>query len=379
MKQRWKQILFMSLLVLGALGLSVFIVACGGPSSSNTVVYPKPAIASLSPSSLPTGSASGSLTINGSGFLTSSTVTFNRVAQAATYVNASQLTIPLTAADLAMAGSYPIIVTNPAPGGGASAVVNFDVISNNPVPAISKTSPSFLVVGATPQTLSINGTGFLATSTVTFNGVAHAATYVNASQLTIPLTAVDLATAGNYPIIVTNPPPGGGTSAHVSFGIWGTFTDPTSHITISFPQLGSTTQPVSTFPPIGGISSFDINGWSAIQQETVPVVAVSLIPNPLALTLQQWFEENVDINGLLQAAATYQTEQFSNGVTALSLANPIPAEYLTVGSPTEEVYALSPDGKYVIAMTEAQQAQLSEYGYDSLTLFGQVLNQMTFN
>jgi hypothetical protein len=76
-----------------------------------------------------------------------------------------------------------------------------------------------LTVGATPQPLTINGTGFLSSSSVTFNGIAHTAAYVGASQLTISLTTADLATAGTYPIVVTNPAPGGGASSPVNFTV----------------------------------------------------------------------------------------------------------------------------------------------------------------
>ena len=92
-----------------------------------------------------------------------------------------------------------------------------NAITTNPVPAISTLAPSSLAVGSSPQALTINGTGFLASSTVTFNGIAHAATFVSANQLTISLTATDLGTAGSYPVVVTNPVPGGGASGAASF------------------------------------------------------------------------------------------------------------------------------------------------------------------
>ena len=69
--------------------------------------------------------------------------------------------------------------------GGGSNTTSTTLPASNPVPAVSSISPTSLAVGATPQALTINGTGFLTTSTVTFNGVAHSATYVSASQLTI--------------------------------------------------------------------------------------------------------------------------------------------------------------------------------------------------
>jgi N-acetylneuraminic acid mutarotase len=196
---------------VGAVSNAVAFTVNG--STSN----PVPSITSLLPNSLVAGTKPQELTIDGTGFLASSTVTYNGIAHTPAYVSANQLTISLTSSDLAAAGSYPVVVTNPAPGGGSSAPVDFTVSSTNPVPAITSLSPVSLVAGAAPQTLTINGTGFLTSSTVSFNGIAHTATYVGASQLTLSLTSADLATAGTYPVIVTNPAPGGGTSSAANF------------------------------------------------------------------------------------------------------------------------------------------------------------------
>jgi hypothetical protein len=56
-------------------------------------------------------------------------------------VGASQLTISLTAADLAITGSYPVVVTNPAPGGGSSNSVAFGVLTPNAL--VTYTDPLF--------------------------------------------------------------------------------------------------------------------------------------------------------------------------------------------------------------------------------------------
>ena len=93
--------------------------------------------------------------------------------------------------------------------------------STNPVPSISSLSPASLTVGSAAQTLTINGANFLATSAVTYNGIAHAVTYISASQLTITLTASDLYALGSYPVVVANPVPGGGASSQVSLQIYG--------------------------------------------------------------------------------------------------------------------------------------------------------------
>ncbi len=176
-----------------------------------------PTLASLSPASAVAGAASQTLTLTGTNFLASSTVTYNGVGHAATFVSSTQLTIGLTAADQATTGSYAVVVTNPAPGGGASSPLNFAV--NNPVPTLASLSPASALVGAASQTLTLTGTNFLASSTVTYNGVGHAATFVSSTQLTIGLTAADQATAGSYAVVVTNPAPGGGTSSPLNFTV----------------------------------------------------------------------------------------------------------------------------------------------------------------
>jgi hypothetical protein len=192
----------------------------GGASNSMdvTVNNPKPSITSFSPASLTVGAAAQTLTITGTNFVSTSTVTYHSVAHTATYLSATKLTIPLTTSDLAAAGTYAVQVTNPAPGGGASSNVNFTV--NNPQPAVTSFSPTSLLVGATSPTITINGTNFVTGATVTYGtDAARAATYVSATQLTFTLTTADLAAAKNYPVIVTNPSPSAGSSTAVDFPV----------------------------------------------------------------------------------------------------------------------------------------------------------------
>ena len=201
--------------------LAMAMVGCGGGGGGITPTpqndNPVPAISTISPASATAGAAKQTLTINGTSFLDSSTVTYNAVAHAATFVNSTQLTISLSASDQTSAGSYPVVVTNPTPGGGASNSTNFMV--NNPAPVISSLSPTSATAGAAAQTVTINGTNFLSNSAVTYNAVVHAATFVSSTQLTISLSASDQATTGSYPVVVTNPTPGGGSSAAADFTV----------------------------------------------------------------------------------------------------------------------------------------------------------------
>jgi hypothetical protein len=191
----------------------------GGASNSLsfTVVNGVPTISTLSPASAAVGATSQAVAINGTGFVSTSTVTYNGVAHTATYVNSTQLTISLSASDLATAGIYPVVVTTPAPGGGASTPMNFTV--GNAVPTITSIMPRTASAGAGATLVTVKGTKFVSTSTVSFNGVAHTTTFVNVSELQVTLSASDLATAGTYPVVVTNPAPGGGASNAVNFTV----------------------------------------------------------------------------------------------------------------------------------------------------------------
>ncbi len=243
----------------------------GGASNSVSFIVgnPVPSITSLSPASATVGAAAQTLTINGSGFMSSSTVTYNGTGHAATYVNATQLKITLSTGDQATAGVYAVVVTNPAPGGGASNSVNFTV--NNPVPTLTSLSPASATAGAAATTLTITGTKFLATSTVSFNGVVHTTTYVSATQLKITLSTSDLATGGTYGVVVTNPTPGGGASNSVNF----TVNNPVPTLTSLSPtsaMAGTTTQTLT------------LNGTNFLSNSTVTYHAVAHTPTFVSST-----------------------------------------------------------------------------------------------
>ena len=267
----------------GALAICLALIASGcggggyGGSSSGGGYNPMPAISSLAPASASAGAAAQTLTINGSGFMAASTVTYDGTARTATYVSASQLTIQLSAADQMTAGSYAVVVTNPAPGGGTSNTVNFTVTANNPMPAVTSLSPPSATAGAAGQTLTIDGSGFMATSTVTYNGVPHTAAFVSATQLTIQLTAADQAMLGSYAVIVTNPPPGGGASASVSF----TVGNPVPVISGLMPAsvTAGTAAPTLTISGSGFLSS------SSVTYNSVPHTATFVSASQLTISL----------------------------------------------------------------------------------------------
>ena len=228
-------------------GVAPLIVSIGGAVSNTVTVAiqlpkPQPSITSLSPSSATIGSNPLVLTINGSGFISSSTVTFNGAPHPPSLLGSGQLTITLSASDLATVGTFPVMVNNPSPGGGGSQSMNFIVsTAPNPQPSITSLSPSSATAGSNPLVLTINGSGFVAGSTVAFNGVTHNTSFINSAQLTIVLSAADLATAGSLSVVVSNPPPGGGSSNPINLSV--------SPVSAPVPPEPTGLSPGSTVPP----------------------------------------------------------------------------------------------------------------------------------
>jgi hypothetical protein len=93
----------------------------------------------------------------------------------------------------------------------------FSPSGTNPTPSLTSLAPYKAYAGASQQTLAIFGTNFLPNSTVTYNGAARTPTLVSTNELTITLSAADQATAGSYPVMVTNP--GGGASNTLDFTV----------------------------------------------------------------------------------------------------------------------------------------------------------------
>lgn len=106
---------------------TVLVKSSGMLMSSSTSSNPVPAAQSLSPASATHGTSNTPVTINGTGFVPGSQVTWNGASLYAAYVSPTQLTLYVPYSDLASVGAAQIVVTNPAPGGGKSAALTFTI------------------------------------------------------------------------------------------------------------------------------------------------------------------------------------------------------------------------------------------------------------
>jgi hypothetical protein len=87
---------------------------------------------------------------------------------------------------------------------------------NNPVPHIDQPPlPASVVPGGSGFTLTINGSGFVSSSTILWNGSARTTTFISAARLSAVISASDIAAATTAVISVVSPAPGGGTSNSV--------------------------------------------------------------------------------------------------------------------------------------------------------------------
>jgi hypothetical protein len=100
----------------------------------------------------------------------------------------------------------------------------------NPVPFVNQPLvPMSVAPGGPGFTLTVNGTGFVSTSTINWNGTPLSTTFVNGSQLTATVPAANITTASTASITVSSPSPGGGASGVMYLGV----TNPISTLTFT--------------------------------------------------------------------------------------------------------------------------------------------------
>jgi hypothetical protein len=138
-----------------------------------------------------------------------------------------------------------VLVLLPSCGGGGSTGGGGGG-TPNPTPVITSLSPSQIVAGSTSvPTVVVKGSGFISTSVVSYAGTQHPATINNSSQIGLELSASDVATIGQFPVVVTNPTPGGGASNSTDLNV--TSGTPTGFYTITVTAVSGTVSHTATF------------------------------------------------------------------------------------------------------------------------------------
>jgi len=196
---------------------NVTVTTDGGTSAPVSVpVLAMPMMTSLTPASVPAGSASFTLTINGVNFLPTSGAGLNGPESAwlgATYVSSTQLTVSVWSSLVAVAGTAYIYVYTP---GGYGSTRPLALTITPAPPAITSLSPSSITAGGTGFMMTINGTAITPDVTAMWGSTPLYTVYVSPTQLRASIPASMLENSGTGSITVTNSV---GTSASSTFTI----------------------------------------------------------------------------------------------------------------------------------------------------------------
>ncbi|MEP7271934.1 MAG: hypothetical protein ABI882_10560 [Acidobacteriota bacterium] len=279
---------------------------------------PVPTVTTLSPTSVAAGSPAFALTVNGTNFLGSSVVRWNGGDRVTSFVSATQLTAQITLADVASQGAATVTVFNPAPGGGLSNGVTFNITATNPIPTVTSISPNSTAAGSAAFTLQVNGGNFLQNSVVQWNGVARTTTFGSSTVLTAAIPASDVLTQGTAQVTVLTPAPGGGTSNAVTFTITAA-QNPAPVVTSLLPS--STTAGGAQFALQVNGSSF-VNGavvfWNGNPRTTTFVNAGQLSATIPAADIATAGTANIVVTNPAPGGGT-------SGSVTFTINNPVPA------------------------------------------------------
>jgi uncharacterized protein (DUF1800 family) len=142
----------------------------------------------------------------------------------------------------------------------------------NPVPVLTSVSPNTIAAGA--FSLTLNGTGFMKTSGVTFGGQTLTTMYVSATELQVVGNAT-AAQVGSVPVVVQNPDPGAAASSSLMAAVVGGGTPVSAAAAVRFLEE-STFGPTPEF-----VSQVQQNGFAPFLEAQL-AAPVSTYPTPLS-------------------------------------------------------------------------------------------------
>jgi len=164
---------------------------------------PQPALSTVTPGQVLAGSGDAVITLEGNGFVTTSTALLDSLNLATTFIDASQMTAVVPAAEVASVGAHDVAVYNPAPGGGLSNTLPFYAVS---APAVTTLSPDSGLQGTVVRVV-FYGSGLLGCSVnpqnpgIAVSGVAYSG---DGTQLSATFGIGAAATPGTDTVTLQN-------------------------------------------------------------------------------------------------------------------------------------------------------------------------------
>jgi hypothetical protein len=255
----------------------------------------RPVITGLDPMSAVAGSGELKLVVKGFNFVKvymplpqQSELQVNGSPVATTYESSTRLSATLPASLLASVGTLKVVVvtsgTKTIPEVWSNTV-DFPVKAP-PAPVVSACSPTTAWAGYVKNdvVLTVTGSNFISGSHIMFGATEKTnTTFVSGTQLTVPLTAADLATAGTVAVGVKNPPfpPGTPSAATVPFAVQQETTTPVVTIAgatdggwynAAVPLTFTATDGQSGVQKIQYMAPPAVTAWTAGTTYTVPAV-----------------------------------------------------------------------------------------------------------
>lgn len=165
---------------------------------------PAPVLTRMSPGWAELGEALGEVAVEGSGFLPGATVRWNGSDRYTTWISETRVVFHPDWYDLQYADQASVTVSNPAPGGGPSNALTFQVGMHLFVHTEGATA------GSDGFELEVHGAGFGPGATVYWNGSPRSTWVSNERRMSAWIPASDVAQPGVAEVTVTAPGlPGG--------------------------------------------------------------------------------------------------------------------------------------------------------------------------
>lgn len=268
-----------------AVDINVLFESDGPEGLSNVFTFnvtnPLPAITSLSPDSRAAGTGGFTLTVNGTNFVSDSTLYWNGLPRPTTFVSSSQVTAVISDSDIQASGTAQVSVANKAPGGGNSNTLTFQI---GPSPlTFSYTLTGQSAVPISPGgTVPFPGTEIGSSLSAQFQATNAGSVAVVISSITVgngvfslaslPALPVNLAPSSSLAFTITFSPTAQGTASGtldvngLTFSLSGTTSRPQAPA-LNITDLTDTVPPAEQ-PAFGvsltGAYQFDISGTATL-------------------------------------------------------------------------------------------------------------------
>ena len=326
-----------------------------------------PTITSISPLTAYVNSASFTLTVNGTNFVSGALVYFgySGIPLTTTFISSTKLTAEVPASDLTSENTDGVYVTNP--GSLSSNTVNFYVVGLDP--SVSGVTPIDAVAGSTPGVVTVNGYNFASGATILWNGRPVSTTFVNSGQLTFTPTKSQLAAPRIVPLAVSNPTPGG-LSATINFDV----TYPAKTTVLDLPANDIVWDPYAQRIYASLPSSYGINGntIAVVNPYTGKVVKYYFAgsePNQLALaTDSKYLYVGLNGNGSVQRLI----------LPSFTLDIDVPLTGNSLGSADALSLGVSPSDDHTFAVAEGTAGCCFSYGLYFYTDSTELANFITY-